>query len=133
MKTISSRTVTILGGLLALTLAAGCFSGGRESSNSPYGYNGTFYTSKPYDGGYGNPYPYNSGYNDTHSFPQSFGNSNSYSSGLQHGVPAEASRDHHYDRASDQHVAVVATRPRDQARNERRHTTIDTEKDSRKD
>jgi hypothetical protein len=92
METTTFRKISIIGGILiAGTLAAGCFGGGRYS-NSPYGYNGAFYTSRPYAGGYGNPYPYNRGYNDTHAFPQSFGNSNSYSAGLQHGVPAEASR-----------------------------------------
>jgi len=55
MKTTTSRRVVVLGGLLAATLGAGCFGGGRGYSNSPYGYNGSFYTSRPYYGGYGNP------------------------------------------------------------------------------
>jgi hypothetical protein len=132
MRTTTLRRVSVMGGILAATLAAGCFGGGGYS-NSPYGYNGTFYTSRPYSGGYGNPYPYNRGYNDTHAFPQSFGNSNSYSAGLQHGVPAEASRDSYHERKSEQHVAAAVTRPPDQARNERGHTSIDRDKDSRKD
>jgi hypothetical protein len=133
MKTISSRRLGILGGVLAATLAAGCFGGSRQSSNNPYGYDGSFYTSRPYTGGYGNPYPYNSGYNDTHAFPQSFGNSNSYSAGLQHGVQADASRDGYHERASDQHVAVAVSAPRPLVRSERPPTSIDHDKDSRKD
>ena len=131
MKTTTYRKVLILGGLLAATLAAGCFGNGRGTSNSTYSYNGSFYTSRPYDGGYGNPSPYNSGYNDTRSFPQSFGNSNSYSSGLQHGERVEASRDER--RPSDGHVAVAATRHREQARNERPPTSVDRDKYSRND
>ena len=125
MKTVSSRSA-VIGAVLATTLAAGCFGGGQEYSNNPYGYNGAFYTSRPYAGGYGNPYPYNSGYNDTHSFPQSFGNSNSYSAGLQHGVPADASGDYHRERAGAQHVAVTGTRVL--ARSERQATSIDADK-----
>jgi hypothetical protein len=121
-----------MGGILAATLAAGCF-GGSGYSNSPYGYKGTFYTSRPYAGGYGNPYPYNRGYNDTHAFPQSFGNSNSYSAGLQYGVPAEASRDNFREPGNDQHVTAATTQPRDQARNERPPTSIDRDNDSKKD
>jgi hypothetical protein len=132
MKTTTFRRVSILGGILAATLAAGCFGSGGYS-NSPYGYNGTFYTSRPYAGGYGNPYPYNRGYNDTHSFPQSFGNSNSYAAGLQHGVPAEASRNNNHEPGNDQRVAAAAAQPRDQARNERPSTSIDRDKDSKKD
>ena len=126
MKTISSRSA-VIGAVLATILAAGCFGGGQESSNS-YGYNGAFYTSRPYAGGYGNPYPYNSGYNDTHSFPQSFGNSNSYSAGLQHGVSAGAG-DYRHERAIDQHVAVTHTRV--QERSERQATSVDADKYSR--
>jgi hypothetical protein len=131
MKTISSKKVVIMGAVLAATMAAGCFGGGQEYSNNPYGYNGAFYTSRPYAGGYGNPYPYNSGYNDTHSFPQSFGNSNSYSSGLQHGVTADASRDYGHERASDHNVAEA--RPRVQARSERQTTSIDSDRYSRRE
>jgi len=133
VKTISSQRVAILCGILAAALAAGCFGGGREYSNNPYGYNGSFYTSRPYAGGYGNPYPYNSGYNDTHSFPQSFGNSNSYSSGLQHGVGADTSRDYHQEHAGDRRYAVAETRPRAQMRTERQPSSIDHDKYSRKD
>jgi hypothetical protein len=131
MEIFKSRRAVVIAALLAMTLVAGCFGRGSEYSNIPYGNNGGPYNSRPYDGGYGNPYPYNSGYNDTHSFPQSFGNANSYSAGLQHGVPAEASRDSGH--GSDQHATAVATRPPDQARNERRPTSVDRDKDSRKD
>jgi len=131
MKTATLRRVLVIGGILAATLAAGCFGGGH--SNSPYGYNGSFYTSRPYAGGYGNPYPYNRGYNDTHSFPQSFGNSNSYAAGFQHRVPADPSRDNDRERGSDQHLTAATIRPREQARNERPSTSIDRDKDSKKD
>jgi len=133
MKTTTFRRISIIGGLLIVgTLATGCFGGGGYS-NSPYGYNGAFYTSRPYAGGYGNPYPYNRGYNDTHAFPQSFGNSNSYAAGLQNGVQAEASRDSYHGRGSDQRVTAAVTRPPDPARNERARTSVDRDKDSRKD
>jgi hypothetical protein len=131
MKTIDSRRVVLMGGLVAVIVAAGCFGGDRAYSNSPYAYNGAYYRSRPYDGGYGNPYPYNSGYNDTHSYPQSFGNSNSYSAGLQHGVPAEASRDDRQVRAADQHVAV--THDRSQAQTEKQRASVDHGDYSRKD
>lgn len=130
MKTTSSRRVLTLGALVAVTLASGCFGNGREYSNNPYGYNGAFYTSRPYAGGYGNPYPYNRGYNDTHSFPQSFGNSNSYSAGLQHGVTTEVSRDYR-DERPDRHIA--ATSPRARALGERQPTSIDHDKYSRRE
>jgi hypothetical protein len=135
MKMIISGRVVVTGSLLAMTmtLVAGCFGGGNGHSDNPYGYNSRSYNSRPYDGGYGNPYPYNGGYNDTHSFPQSFGNANSYSAGLQHGVSAKASRDGDHTRGSDQHAASAAIRPPDQARNERRPTSVDRDKDTTKD
>ena len=132
MKTTTSRRVSVMSGILAATLAAGCFGGGGYS-NSPYGYNGAFYTSRPYAGGYGNPYPYNGGYNDTHAFPQSFGDSNSYSAGLQHGVVTEAAADSHHEAGSDQYIAAAVTRPPDQTRNERGRMSVDRDKDSTKD
>jgi hypothetical protein len=131
MRTISSRRVVVLGGILVVTLAAGCFGGDRGYSNSPYGYNGAYYTSRPYEGGYANPYPYNSGYNDTYSYPQSFGNSNSYSAGLQNGVRADAARDDHQERTTDEHVAV--TRDRGQAQTEKQRPSVDRADYSRKD
>ncbi len=133
MKTTKYRKALTLGGILAATLAVGCFGNGQGSSNSPYGYNGSFYTSSPYDGGYGNPNPYNSGYNDTHSFPQSFGNSNSYSAGLQNGGRVEASRDDQHLRARDRHLPIATNRPRDQAQNERQPSTVERDKNSKND
>jgi hypothetical protein len=57
MKTATFLKILTFSGILAATLAVGCFGNGRGSSTSPYGYNGSFYTSRPYDGGYGNPNP----------------------------------------------------------------------------
>jgi len=133
MKTTKYRKVLTLGGILMATLAVGCFGNGQGSSNSPYGYNGSFYTSRPYDGGYGNPSPYNSGYNDTHSFPQSFGNSNSYSAGLQHGVRVEASRDDQDLHVSDRHVPNATKQARDQTQNERQPSSVERDKNSKND
>jgi len=131
MKIVDARKAVVLGGVLAVTLAAGCFGGGRGYSNQPYSNNGGYYSSNTYDGGYGNPYPYNRGYNDTHAYPQSFGNSNSYSAGLPYGVRTETSRDDHQDRSKDQHVAV--TRDPVQAPTEKRPSTIDRDDYSRRD
>ncbi len=50
-------------------------------------------------------------------FRKVFENPKPYGSGLQHGERVEASRDER--RPSDGHVAVAATRHREQARNER--------------
>jgi hypothetical protein len=120
MKAINSRRVVVLGGILVVTLAAGCFGGGRAYSNHPY----------DYDGGYGNSDPYNSGYKRGHSYPQSYGNANSSSAGYQDGGRADASGDGYQDRATDQHIAV--TRDRDQAQTENQPPSVDRDDYSRK-
>jgi hypothetical protein len=124
MKTINSRKLAMLfGGILAATLAAGCYGGG----DSGYGY-----SNGPYGGGYssnyssyGNSYPY-SGYNSGYSYPQN--NGNSYNAGYQNGVRADANRDRHEDR--DQHVTV--SRDVSKARVET-HSTVARENVSRKE
>ena len=57
----------LVGGILAATLAAGCFGGGPGYSTDPFGYNSSYSS-------YGNSYPY-SGYANGYSYPQSYENS----------------------------------------------------------
>ena len=103
MKTINSRKVVmLLGGILAATLAAGCFGGGPGYSNDPYGYNSSFSS-------YGNSHPY-SGYANGYSYPQSY--RNSYGTGYQNGVRADENRD------------------RGEAHRETQHSSVDREKHS---
>jgi hypothetical protein len=141
MKTIASRKVLVLGGILVAALAAGCYGGGRGYSNNPYGYNGGYgnsyssnggyYSSNPYDGSYGSTYPYNSGYYVGRSYPQSYGNSNSYSAGYQNGVRADEASDRRQDRVADQHIAV--TRDRDHAVAAKQRSSVDRDDYTRKD
>jgi hypothetical protein len=91
MKIINSRRVVVaFGGILAATLATGCFAGGPGYSQGPYGYNSNYSS-------YGSSYP-DSGY----SYPQSSGNS--YNLGYQNGVRADGNRD------NSRHVVVARNR-----------------------
>ncbi len=96
MKTIDSQKIVILGAILAATMAAGCF-GGPGYSNQPYGYNGGY------------------------SYPQN--NGNAYNAGYQNGERADASRDNHQDRDTNQHVVVI--RDHDQPRTEKQPSNTD--------
>jgi hypothetical protein len=113
MKTLISRKVIMLcGGILAATLAAGCYGGDSGYSNNPYGY-------------YGSPYSYNadsSGY----SYPGNY--SNSYNSGYQHGVRADENRDRYQARDKDR--PVVVTRERREPTAVSHHSAVDHDKDS---
>jgi hypothetical protein len=98
MKTLNSRKVIVLcGGILAATLAAGCYGGGSGYSNDPYGYYG----------GYGSPYSYNDD-NTRYSYPQSYGNS--YGWGYRNGVRADENRDRYQARDNDRRVVVTPER-----------------------
>jgi len=92
MKIINSRRVVIaFGGILAATIATGCFGGGPGYSNGSDGYSSNYSS-------YGSSYPYsrdNSGY----SYPRSSGNS--YNAGYQNGVRTDANRD------NSQHLVVA--------------------------
>jgi hypothetical protein len=112
MKTINSRNLLILGGILATTVAAaGCFGGGGYS-NSPYSYNDGSYSSIQNNASY---YP-------GRSYPQNSGNANAYSAGYQNGVRADASADHHEDHTVVQHSAV--TQDRNQAHTDKQLTSV---------
>jgi hypothetical protein len=130
MKTIiPSRAATMIGGILILTLAAGCSDGGGGYWNHRYGYN------NGYNGGYnssyssyGSSYPY-SGYDNNYSYPQNYGKNsynNSYSNGYQNGVRADENRDRH------QADNTVVVRERNEAR-VAQHSNADNDKYSRKD
>jgi hypothetical protein len=98
MKTLNSRKVIVLcGGILAATLAAGCYGGGSGYSNDPYGYYG----------GYGSSYSYNDD-NTRYSYPQSYGNS--YGWGYRNGVRADENRDRYQARDNDRRVVVTPER-----------------------
>jgi hypothetical protein len=129
MKTITYiRTAAMLGGILTLTLAAGCSSGGRGYSNGPYGYNNGY--NSGYDSSYssyGSSYPY-SGYDSGYSSPQNY--SNSYNAGYQNGVRADENRERHQDRDTQQRTIVV--RERGEGR-EAQHANVDNDKYSHKD
>jgi hypothetical protein len=79
MKLFNSRKALVLGGLLIVTLAAGC-TAGPGYSNNPYGYNSGYATS-PYNSGYASSYPYNSGYANSYS---GYGSSYPYNGGYQY-------------------------------------------------
>jgi hypothetical protein len=116
MKTLNSRKVIVLcGGILAATLAAGCYGGGSGYSNDPYGYNG----------GYGSSYSYNDD-NTRYSYPQSYGNS--YGWGYRNGERADENRDRYQARDTERHTTV--TRERREPVNESRHSRNDRERDS---
>ena len=88
---ISSRKVVIaFGGILAATLAIGCFGGRQRYSNGSYGYGSN-------NSSYGSSYPY-SGYDNGYSYPRS--SENSYNSGYRNGLRADENRD------SNQHAVV---------------------------
>ena len=126
MKTITYiRTATMLAGILTLTLAAGCSSGGRVYSN---GYNNGYNSSYS---SYGSSYPY-SGYDSGYSYPHNYGNSynNSYSTGYQNGLRADENREHHQNNYTQQRTIVV--RERGEAR-EAQHSNLDHDRYSRKD
>ena len=129
MKTIISlRTATMIGGILILTLAAGCSDGGGGGYwNHPYGYNNGYnngYNSSY--SSYGSSYPY-SGYDSGYSYPRNYGNSynNSYSTGYQNGVRADENRERHQNRDT----AVV----RGGEGREAQHSNVDSDKYSRRD
>jgi hypothetical protein len=126
MKTINSRKLVVLGGILAATLAAGCFDSGGGYYGDP---NGGYYNSSPYYGSSRTYYPNNSGRNIEHEYPQRY--SNSYGAGYHDGVRADTSRDHQQERNSDHQAAVV--RDRDQTRTEKVPTSVAREDNSRKE
>jgi|ERR1700720_581244 hypothetical protein len=110
MKTLNSRKVIVLcGGILAATLAAGCYGGGSGYSNDPYGYYG----------GYGSSYSYNDD-NTRYSYPQSYGNS--YGWGYRNGVRADENRDRYQARDNDRRVVV--TPERRERTVERNHSSV---------
>jgi hypothetical protein len=118
MKTLNSRKIIMLcGGILAATLAAGCYGGGYGYSNDPYGYYG----------GYGGSY---SSYNDDnrgYSYPpQSYWNS--YSSGYRNGVRADENRDRYQARDTERHIVV--TRERREPITERHHSRGERDRNS---
>jgi len=116
MKIITSRKVVMaFSGILAATLATGCFGGGPGYSNGSYGYNSNYSS-------YGSSYPY-SGYNSGYSYPRSSGNS--YNAGYQNGLRADENRD------NNQHAVVV--RDRDESRTEAQPSSVDRDKYSRND
>jgi hypothetical protein len=124
MKTIISlRTATMIGGILILTLAAGCSDGGGGYWNQPYGYNNGYNGSYS---SYGSSYPY-SGYDSGYSYPRNYGNSynNSYSTGYQNGVRADENRERHQNRDT---VVVRGGEGR-----EAQHSNVDNDKYSRRD
>ena len=97
MKIIYSRKLAIaVGGILAATVAAGCFGGDPGYSN---GYNSS----------YGSSYPY-SGYNNGYSYPRS--SENSYKAGYRNGVRA------------DENEHAVVERDRGEARIEAQHSIV---------
>jgi hypothetical protein len=103
MKMINSRKVVIaFGGILAATLATGCFGGGRGYSNGSYGYDSNYRS-------FGSSYPY-SGYDNGYSYPPS--SENSYNSGYRNGLRADENRDNNQhavearDRGEAQHSKV---------------------------
>jgi len=105
----------LCGGILAATLAAGCYGGDSGYSNNPYGYNG----------GYGSSYAY-TGNGVGYSYPRNY--SNSYNSGYQHGVRADENRDRYQARDTERHI--VATPERREPTAESHHSTVDRDKDS---
>ena len=119
----------MIGGILILTLAAGCSDGGGGGYwNRGYGYN------NGYNGGYnssyssyGSSYPY-SAYDNGYSYPRNYGNSynNSYSNGYHNGLRADENRDR---RQSNNNVEV---RERGEGR-VAQHSNVDNDKYSRKD
>ena len=114
MKTFNSRKIIVLcGGILAATLAAGCYGGDRGYSNNPYGYGG----------GYGSSYSYND--NSGYSYPRSY--PNSYNSGYRNGVRADENRDRY--QAHDTNRRVVVTPERREPTAISRHSTVDRNKD----
>jgi hypothetical protein len=92
------------GGILAATLATGCFGGGPGYSNDGYAYNSGY-------SGYGDSYP-SGGYGSGYSYPQSYGTSyprsygNSYNSAYQSGVRVDENRDRGAARTETQHSTV---------------------------
>jgi len=74
-------------GILAATLATGCFGGDEGYSNGRYGYTSNYSS-------YGSSYPY-SGY----SYPRS--SRNSYNAGYQNGLRADEDRD------NNRHAVIV--------------------------
>jgi hypothetical protein len=110
----------LCGGILAATLAAGCYGGGSGYSNDPYGYYGY--------GGYGRSY---SSYNDDnrgYSYPpQSYWNS--YSSGYRNGARADENRDRYQARDTERHIVV--TPERREPTTERRQARGDRDRNSR--
>ena len=78
MKLIGLRKALALGGLLTVTLAAGC-AGGQGWSNNPSGYYGNsgFGAVYPYNSTYRSSYPYNNGYNRAYAYSGSHGNTTS--------------------------------------------------------
>ncbi len=116
MKLINVRKVVMaFSGILAATVAAGCFGGGPGYSQGPYGYNSSYSS-------YGSSYPY-SGYNSGYSYPRSSGNS--YNATYQN--EARSDGNHGYN----QH-AVVA-RDRVEAPASARKSSVDQDKYSRND
>jgi hypothetical protein len=121
MKITNSRSIVILGGVLAATLIAGCWSGGRGYSNNPYGYNDNSYSSSQYGAGYGGAYTHGNGYNEGGSHTQ-YSNAKSYNAGYHAGVDADASSDRH---ENDVTVARVAVDHNDhQAQAEKEHSSV---------
>ena len=120
----------MIGGILILTLIAGCSDGGGGGYwNRPYGYD------NGYNGGYnssynsyGSSYPY-SGYDNGYSYGQNYGRNtydNSYKAGYRNGVRADDNR----DRRQGNNTVVV------RERNEERvaqHANVDNDKYSRRD
>jgi hypothetical protein len=117
MKRINSRKVVIaFGGILAATLATGCFGGGgRGYSNDPYGYDSSYSS-------YGSSYPH-SGYENGYSYPRS--SENSYNSGYQNGVRADEKRDY------KQHAEVGRDSGESHAKGQ--HSRVDRDNYSRND
>jgi hypothetical protein len=116
MKTLTSRKVIVLcGGILAATLAAGCYGGGSGYSNDPYGYYG----------GNGSSYSYNDD-NTRYSYPQSYGNS--YGWGYRNGVRADENRDRYQARDNDRRVVV--TPERRERTVERNHSSVHRDSDA---
>jgi hypothetical protein len=76
MKLFNPRKVLALGGLLIVTLAAGCAGG---QGGAPYGYNTGYGSAYPYNGGaYVAPYPYNGGYRPVYPYAGVYPNPSYY-------------------------------------------------------
>jgi hypothetical protein len=111
MKSINPRKALALGGLLIVTLAAGC-AGGQGWSNDPYSYNGggNWGSSYPNLNSSGGPYPSTSVYRSD--VPSD--NNHAYASEVNDSNPPSRDRSETYGRVNvDRHQEPQADRHAD--------------------